>query len=68
MGDTLIDRKLNPFFSAKAVDAARRQIAVADHFRMNVVWELPTPEAVSAAERFMQSSEISGITIRLAPQ
>ncbi len=64
-GTELIDRKLNPFFSTKAVDQARRQIAVAQHYGLQAVWELPTPEAVSAANRFMQSNKITGITVRL---
>jgi len=40
-GDELIDRKVNPVFSAKAADQARRQAAVAEHYGMQAVWELP---------------------------
>lgn len=65
-GFELIDRKTNPFFSAKAVDEARRQAAVAKHFRLEAVYELPTPEAVNAANRFMKVNNIEGITVRLA--
>jgi RHS repeat-associated protein len=65
-GMQLIDRKTNPFFSAKAVDEATRQVAVAQHYGLQAVWELPNPEAVSAANRFMQFYQITGITVRLA--
>jgi RHS repeat-associated protein len=67
-GNELIDRKINPVFSAKAVDQARRQSAVASHFRLTAVWEMKTPSAVSAAERFMKTNEIEGISVRLAPE
>jgi RHS repeat-associated protein len=63
----LIDRKLNPFFSQKAVDEATRQAAVAQHYGLQAVWELPTPKAVSAAERFLNVNSISGIVVRQAP-
>ncbi len=64
-GLELIDRKLNPFFSAKAVDEATRQAAVARYYDLQAVWELPTPRAVSSANRFMQTNNITGITVRL---
>jgi hypothetical protein len=67
-GMELIDRKLNPVFSAKAVDQATRQAAVARHYGLTAVWELPTPQAVAAANRFMQSNNITGIVVRLRPQ
>lgn len=66
-GLELIDRKLNPFFSPKAVNEAVRQAAVARYYGLQAVWELPTPTAVGAANRFMQSNGITGITVRLAP-
>ncbi len=65
-GIELIDRKLNPFFSSKAVDQAMRQAAVARHYGLTAVWELPTTEAVAAANRFMQANNIEGIVVRLA--
>jgi hypothetical protein len=65
-GLEVIDRKMNPFFSAKAVDEARRQAAVARHFGLQAVYELPTPAAVNAANRFMKINNIEGITVRLA--
>ncbi|MGQ0799431.1 MAG: RHS repeat-associated core domain-containing protein, partial [Pseudomarimonas sp.] len=61
----LIDRKLNPVFSAKAIDQARRQVAVAQHHGLQAVWELPSQRAVDAANRFMTTNEIDGITVRL---
>jgi hypothetical protein len=66
-GRELIDRKLNPFFSSKAAEQARRQVAVGNYYGLQVVWELPTAEAVAAAERFMKTFNISGITVRQAP-
>jgi hypothetical protein len=66
-GLRLIDRKLNPVFSAKAVDQATRQVAVARHHGLQVVWELPTPQALEAANRFLKTNNISGITVRIAP-
>jgi hypothetical protein len=65
-GYELIDRKTNPFFSAKAVDQARRQAAVARHYGLTAVWELPNQEAVDAASRFMKSNDVEGIVVRLA--
>jgi hypothetical protein len=65
-GSELIDRKMNPFFSAKAVDEAIRQVAVARHYGLQAVWELPTQQAVDAANRFMRAYNISGIQVRLA--
>jgi RHS repeat-associated protein len=64
-GLELIDRKLNPFFNAKAVDQATRQAAVAQYYGLQTVWEFPTSDAVSAANRFMQTNNITGITVRL---
>jgi RHS repeat-associated protein len=66
-GFELIDRKLNPFFSAKAIDQATRQVAVARHYGLKVVWELPTQQAVEAANRFLSTNNIRGITLRVAP-
>ena len=66
-GVDLIDRKLNPFFSAKAIDQATRQVAVARHYGLKVVWELPTQQAVDAATRFLSTNNIRGITLRVAP-
>jgi hypothetical protein len=62
----LIDRKKNPYFSPKAVDQAFRQAAVARHYGLTAVWELPTQEALDAANRFMRSNNIEGIVVRLA--
>jgi len=67
-GNELVDRKLNPVFSPKVVDQATRQAAVAQHYGLTAVWELPTQEAVDAANRFMKSNDIKGITVRLAPR
>ncbi len=64
-GTELIDAKLNPFFSTKAVDEATRQAAVAQYYRLQAVWEFPTQDAVNAANRFMQTNNIAGITVRL---
>ena len=64
-GTELIDRKLNPVFSAKAVDQARRQVAVAQHHGLQAVWELPSQRAVDAANRFMTANKIEGIVVRL---
>jgi hypothetical protein len=65
-GFELIDRKLNPFFSEKVIDQASRQLAVANHYGLRAVWELPTPQAIDAANRFLQANRISGIVVRLA--
>ena len=65
-GTELIDRKLNPYFSPKAVDQALRQAAVSRHYGLTAVWEMPTQEAVDAANRFMKSNSIEGIIVRLA--
>ncbi|MFC5824753.1 RHS repeat-associated core domain-containing protein [Nonomuraea insulae] len=66
-GNELIDRKLNPMFTTKAVDQARRQSAVAQHYGLQAVWELPTTQAVAAANRFMGANGITGILVRHAP-
>ncbi|WP_436698720.1 Kelch repeat-containing protein [Nocardioides sp. BYT-33-1] len=66
-GSEIIDRKLNPVFSAKAVAQAQRQAAVAAYNGYQAVWELPTPQAVAAANRFMDYAKISTIVIRQAP-
>jgi Pretoxin HINT domain len=65
-GLEVIDRKLNPFFSAKAVDEAMRQSAVAQQYGLQAVWELPTQLAVDAANRFMRANSVTGILVRLA--
>jgi len=67
-GAELIDRKLNPVFSPKAADQATRQAAVAQHYGLKAVWELPTQKAVDAANRFLQSNSVNGISVRLAPK
>jgi RHS repeat-associated protein len=67
-GLELIDRKLNPVFSAKAIDQAIRQAAVARHYHLQAVWELPTQAALEAAQRFIRANNISGITLRIGPQ
>jgi RHS repeat-associated protein len=67
-GTELIDRKLNPVFSSKAIDQAQRQAAVAQHYGLNAVWEMKTAEAVEAANRFMRANKIEGITVRLGDQ
>ena len=66
-GNEVIDRKLNPMFTDKAVDQARRQAATAAHNGFQAVWEMPTPGAVAAANRFMDFAKVSTITVRLAP-
>ncbi len=66
-GSELIDRKLNPVFSSKAVDQATRQSAVAQRYGLQAVWELPNQQALDAANRFLRSNNITGITTRLAP-
>ena len=66
-GTELIDAKLNPFFSAKAIDEATRQAAVARYYGLQAVWEFPTQDAVNAANRFMQTNNVTGITVRLRP-
>jgi hypothetical protein len=65
-GMQAIDRKINPYFSAKAVDEATRQAAVAQYHGLEAVWEHPTQEAVDAANRFMRTNNITGITVRLS--
>lgn len=62
----LIDRKTNPAFSAKAVNEAQRQVEVASHYGLQVVWQLPTESAVAAANRFMTVNNITEITVELA--
>jgi hypothetical protein len=66
-GMELIDAKLNPYFSAKAVDEATRQAAVARYYDLQAVWEFPTQAAASAGNRFMQVNNITGITVRVRP-
>ncbi len=65
-GMEAIDRKINPFFSAKAVDEAVRQSTVTRHYGFEAVWELPTQKAVDAANRFMRINGITGIKVRPA--
>jgi len=64
-GNELIDRKMNPVFSNKAVAQATRQSAVARHYGLKAVWELPNSKSVDAAKRFMKVNEIEGIEIRM---
>jgi filamentous hemagglutinin len=64
-GSELIDRKINPTFSPKAVNQAQRQAAVGAHHGLDVVWELPDEKAVKAANRFMEANKITGIKVRL---
>ncbi|MDQ1006442.1 RHS repeat-associated protein [Streptomyces sp. V4I23] len=66
-GNEIIDRKLNPRFTEKAVDQARRQAATAVYNGLQAVWELPTADAVAAANRFMTYAGITTITVRMAP-
>jgi hypothetical protein len=67
-GNEVIDRKLNVRWdSAKVVDQARRQAAVAAHHGLKAVWELPTSAAVGSANRWMTHNNITGILVRLAP-
>jgi hypothetical protein len=66
-GNEIIDRKLNPRFSPKAVDQAQRQAATAAYNGLLAVWKLSTQDAVDAADRFMQYANTSTITVRLAP-
>lgn len=66
-GSEIIDRKLNPVFSSKAVAQARRQAGVAAYNGYQAVWELPTPQAVAAANRFMDYAGVSSIIVRQAP-
>jgi hypothetical protein len=65
-GLELIDRKINPFFSAKAANEATRQAAVARRYGLQAVWELPNQTAVDAANRFLQRNNISDILVRIA--
>ena len=65
-GNEIIDRKLNPRFTEKAVDQARRQAATAAYHGLTPVWELPDEAAVSAANRFMSYAKISTIVVRQA--
>ena len=53
--------------AASSLPVKAEQAAVAQHYGLQAVWELPNPAAVSAANRFMQSNNITGITVRLAP-
>jgi hypothetical protein len=64
-GAELIDRKMAPVFSAKAVNEAVRQAAVAKHHSLQAVWELPNQDAVNAANRFMRTNNITDIRVRL---
>lgn len=63
-GNEIIDRKLNPRFTEKAVDQARRQAATAAYHGLTPVWELPDEAAVSAANRLMPYAKISTIVVR----
>ncbi|GIE77713.1 hypothetical protein Aph02nite_36630 [Actinoplanes philippinensis] len=65
-GNEIIDRKLNPRFTEKAVDQARRQAATAAYHGLTPVWELPDEAAMSAAIRFMSYAKISTIVVRQA--
>jgi hypothetical protein len=40
---------------------------VASHYGLTAVWELPTAEAVAAANRLMTANNITGIIVRQAP-
>jgi hypothetical protein len=62
-GNEVIDRKTSPF-SAKAADEAQRQVAVANHFGLQAVWELPNSTAAAAANRFMEKFGITDIVVR----
>jgi hypothetical protein len=44
-GSEIIDRKLNPRFTEKMIDLARRQTATVAYHGLQPVWELPTQEA-----------------------
>jgi len=52
-GIEVIDRKINPFFSRKYVDEARRQSLAAKRYGLKPVWELRDSNAVNAAKRFV---------------
>ncbi len=65
-GNEIIDRKLNSVFTEKAVDQARRQAATAAYNGLQAVWELPTAEAVAAANRFMSYANVSTLIVRQA--
>ncbi|MBB2924067.1 hypothetical protein [Cellulomonas cellasea] len=65
-GLEIIDRTTNPMVTPKAVEQARRQAAVAAYNGYQAVWELPTPQAVDAARRFMGHAKVSTIVVRLA--
>jgi hypothetical protein len=65
-GNEIIDRKLNPMFTEKAVEQAQRQAATAAYNGLQAVWELPIAEAVAAANRFMSYAKISTILVRQA--
>lgn len=66
-GRDLVDGKTNPYWSKKVAYEAERQIAVADHYGMHVVWELPTDEAAASAIRFLESRGIQGIEMVTVP-
>jgi hypothetical protein len=65
-GNEIIDRKLNPVFTEKGVEQARRQAAVAAYDGFQAVWKLPTADAVEAAGRFMSYAKVSTILVRQA--
>ena len=66
-GNEIIDRKLNPRFSPKAVDQAQRQAATAAYNGLLALWKLSIQDAVDAVNRFMRYANIGTITVRLAP-
>jgi hypothetical protein len=64
-GNEIIDRKLNPRFTEKAVDLARRQAATAAYHGLTPVYEVPNEEALAAMNRFMKYAKVSTIVVRL---
>jgi hypothetical protein len=64
-GSEIIDRKLNPYFTDKAVDLARRQAATAAYHGLTPVYEVPNEVALAAMNRFMNFADVSTIVVRI---
>lgn len=67
-GNFVIDRKLNPYFSAKSIGQVLRQARVARYNGVRVRWELPSPAAKAAAKRLLAVAGRSNrITVKVVP-
>ncbi|WP_158711610.1 ricin-type beta-trefoil lectin domain protein [Streptomyces xylophagus] len=64
-GSEIIDRKLNPMFTEKSVDQARRQAATAAYHGLTAVYEVPDEAALAAMNRFMTFADVSTIVVRI---